>query len=292
MQDDDHTYESRPDARSPSLSPTVMTFPFLEQVDHETCVEKLEAHAKTAESVIDNIQKALQQAKGASDASRLLAMIKRIKSQTRQVKSVVGVVGDTGSGKSSIINALLDEEMLVPTNCMRACTAVITELSYNYSDNPASKYYAEIEFIAEDDWREELSQLFEDLFDDDGDVARDSTDMETEAGVSWAKIKAVYPQQTKESLADTDIDTLANSPQVRSLFGTKKFVRAAEPEAFLEKMQKYIDSDEKESQRRDRREKKRLQYWPLIKVVRIFVKAEALSTGTVLVDLVSFRTFP
>ena len=36
---------------------------------------------------------------------------------------------------------------------MRACTAVVTELSYNYED---AAYRAEIEFISPADWRKEL----------------------------------------------------------------------------------------------------------------------------------------
>ena len=42
---------------------------------------------------------------------------------------------------------MLDEERLVPTNCMRACTAVVTEISYNDSKNDFQRYRAEIEFI-------------------------------------------------------------------------------------------------------------------------------------------------
>ncbi len=40
-------------------------------------------------------------------------------------ETVIGVVGHTGSGKSALLNAILDEEQLVLSNCMRACTAVV-----------------------------------------------------------------------------------------------------------------------------------------------------------------------
>ena len=45
---------------------------------------------------------------------------------------------------------------------MRACTAILTELSYNYEQQP---YRAEIEFITPEDWRQELETLFHDLLD-------------------------------------------------------------------------------------------------------------------------------
>lgn len=67
---------------------------------------------------------------------------------------------------------MLDEERLVPTNCMRACTAVVTEISYNTEEN--LPYHAQIEFITAADWERELKTLFQDLIDVNGKVSADS----------------------------------------------------------------------------------------------------------------------
>jgi Fe-S cluster assembly ATPase SufC len=40
-------------------------------------------------------------------------------------------VGDTGSGKSSLLNAVLGHPSLLPTSGMRACTAVVVEITNN-----------------------------------------------------------------------------------------------------------------------------------------------------------------
>ena len=65
---------------------------------------------------------------------------------------------------------MLEEERLVPTNCMRACTAVVTEISYNDSTNPRMKYRAEIEFIRPEDWQKELHILYKEIIDESGQL--------------------------------------------------------------------------------------------------------------------------
>lgn len=53
---------------------------------------------------------------------------------------------------------------------MRACTAVVTEMSWNSSDDPNKKYRAEIEFIREVDWEKDLKLSLNDLLNDSGKV--------------------------------------------------------------------------------------------------------------------------
>lgn len=193
-------------------------------------------------------------------------------------------MGNTGAGKSSVINALLEEERLVPTNCMRACTAVVTEISYNYSEDP---YRAEVEFITAQDWEKELRTLFEDLLDGSGNVSRDCTNEDTEAGVAYAKIRAVYPKKTKEDIANSSIDDLTHHRDVVDLLGSSKTIKESDSLRFYKRLQHYVDSKEKSTgdKEKDRKKTRSMEYWPLIKVVRLYVKAPALSTGAVIVDL-------
>lgn len=53
---------------------------------------------------------------------------------------------------------------------MRACTAVVTEISWNSSDDPNKKYRAEIEFIKESDWKKDLHVSLAELINDSGEV--------------------------------------------------------------------------------------------------------------------------
>ncbi|KAH6653996.1 hypothetical protein BKA67DRAFT_658330 [Truncatella angustata] len=135
-----------------------------------------------------------------------------------------------------------------------------------------ARYRAEIEFITIDDWKKELGYLYEDLLDSRGDVVKESLDEDTESG-------------TKEALNRTTVDVLANAPDVRAVLGQIQTIANAAADTFRANITKYIDSDEKEGQERLRGEEKRMEFWPLIKVVRIFTRSEVLSMGTTLVDL-------
>ncbi|KAL8800998.1 MAG: hypothetical protein Q9200_007076 [Gallowayella weberi] len=157
-----------------------------------------------------------------------------LKRQAVKSRTVIGVVGHTGAGKSSVINAILDHDRLVPTSCVRACTAVVTEISHNHQKTP---YRAEIEFIQPTDWEKELKTLFQDLLDSKGKISREHTNDETVAGIAYAKVKALYPKKRHDVIANSSI------------------------------------------------EKREIEFWPLVKVVRLYVKAPVLSTGAVIVDL-------
>jgi hypothetical protein len=225
------------------------------------------------------------------DAAAWTEAIDKLIPSAQRKRTIVGVVGNTGAGKSSVINAMLDEERLVPTNCMRACTAVVTEMSWNDSTDPLSKYRAEIEFISHEDWQKELTTLMKEFLTDNGTVSREVSDENSDAGIAWAKFHSVYPKKTRDSLDECTVEGLMSEKTVLSVLGTTKTITTASPHSFYTQLQKYVDSKEKvgkkgKSKDSDSQQKRfEMEHWPLIKVVKIYVKAPALSTGAVIVDL-------
>jgi neutral trehalase len=127
--------------------------------------------------------------------------------------------------------------------------------------------------------------------DGSGEVSRDATNTDSDAGIAYAKVKAVYPQKTREMLAQANPKDLANESAVRGILGTTKILKEETAKELYRRMQHFVDSKEKSTGPANHRKKVNIpmEYWPLIKVVRIFTKANALSTGAVIVDLVSFR---
>ncbi|TID24181.1 hypothetical protein E6O75_ATG02546 [Venturia nashicola] len=260
----------------------------IQKVVNSESLELLEDAVQIGGHILKSLEHQLD-GSGSKDATHWLGQIAKLKQQMTRTRTVVGVVGNTGAGKSSVINALLDEERLVPTSCMRACTAVVTEISWNESDKPYEKYRAEIEFITRESWEKELEALVSDMTDSNGELLRDATTTsESDAGIALQKLKSVYPQTTREDLADMSPAKFANHSSVKNILGTTKRIKDSNAASFYRQLQVYVDSVEDREKEKDtlkKKEKRKMEFWPLIKVVRIFTRSDALSTGAVLVDL-------
>ncbi|KAL8725127.1 MAG: hypothetical protein Q9181_006531, partial [Wetmoreana brouardii] len=217
------------------------------------------------------------------DAEQSIKQLDILQDQAGKPRTVIGVVGSTGAGKSSVINAILDEERLVPTNCMRACTAVVTEIAYNNQDIP---YRGLIEFIQPSDWEAELKLLFQDLLDSNGKISNEYVKEDTDTGIAYAKIRAVYPNKSRDDIIRSDFQSMLQ--EVTHVLGSTREIGESDASQFYKRLQQFIDSQEKTANDTSRQRKnvtKKMEFWPLIKVVRLYVKSPALATGAVIVDL-------
>lgn len=102
---------------------------------------------------------------------------------------------DSGSGKSSLLNALLgsEGEDVLPVSGVRACTAAPISITYCGS----AGFHAEIEFLGEQEWHTELFQLVADLEEETKTQLKNKTPYferpRSELGkMAYDKIMSVY----------------------------------------------------------------------------------------------------
>ncbi|PVH72346.1 hypothetical protein DL98DRAFT_576869 [Cadophora sp. DSE1049] len=190
----------------------------------------------------------------------------------------IGLLGHTGSGKSSLVNALVDEEVLLPTNGMRASTAVVVELSYNQSTDPTKAYTASVEFCSPEEWAAEFRILRDDIEGrpEGENLLASST---SDAGVALAKLKAVYPGKPTAELLQMTKDEVVQDTNLSGILGKAKTIDTANAKEFSKAIAQYIDSANKTSK------SSKFEYWPLVRLVKVYIKASLLKEGLVLVDL-------
>ncbi|KAG6813480.1 hypothetical protein H0H92_010505 [Tricholoma furcatifolium] len=169
---------------------------------------------------------------------------------------------------------------------------------------------ADVSFLTEAEWREELAILLTDLVDEDGNLKR-SNDIKSDAGVH-----AVYPTISQEQLIRMTADQIiSRDPSIAKILGTTKNIIAPDSKTFAKEIAKYIDSKDQKrgDKKKDKKDKKAKDkkslmdkvreasgtskskdkkddaeapaLWPLIRQVNVRCKSAALSTGAILVDL-------
>jgi hypothetical protein len=85
---------------------------YLERLCTKNVPEVLENGVSVAIQLLDQLQNALSTHRN-PDVDAWIKTITDLRERTTPTRTVVGVVGNTGAGKSSVINALLDEERSV-----------------------------------------------------------------------------------------------------------------------------------------------------------------------------------
>ncbi|KAK3384216.1 hypothetical protein B0T24DRAFT_567361 [Lasiosphaeria ovina] len=212
--------------------------------------------------------------------------IAELNQKHQELEILVGVAGQTGAGKSTILNTLLGVPELLPSSNSEASTSCACKVSWNRDNSPEHRFRAEIVFRSREDVAKELEATYkeirdrnayvEDEEDDDEDKMHQTAEMEAQISEGLKKIFAVWGVKEEELKDITAKSLLESNQDVLALLGTTKRISSADADEFSETVKPYIDASDNTYG---------FKAWPLINEAKLFVKANILKHGLVLVDL-------
>lgn len=200
---------------------------------------------------------------------------------------IVGFVGDSGVGKSSLLNSLLDYRGLArTTNNGAACTCVVTEYHYN----SAETFVVEVEKFSVEELHEQLAQLlgcYRNFHTHgnslDGDARKD---LEARANIAVDLFRAMFPgslqgedwliQGTQDSILDQFQTWIESAAGLQSP-STQEVTSLQQCSTLLMQLTSEAPNAQVPAT------------WPYIRKIKVSLKAHILSKGLVLVDLPGLR---
>jgi Dynamin family len=189
----------------------------------------------------------------------------------------IAFLGPSQQGKSSLINALLGENILAVGGAVGACTCVITSIHHHLSP----EFRAEIDFISLKDWKSELRamQAAMNAKPSEDDTEDDRKEWESEQKAAHEKFISVYRQEPPEDLTPfLEHATLSLPVKIASAMSSEKPIIIVEENArtLRNNVRHYLVGREQHDD---------AHFWPLISRVRIYGNFPVLANGIVLVDL-------
>uniref|UniRef100_A0A3Q2E0F6 Nuclear GTPase SLIP-GC-like n=1 Tax=Cyprinodon variegatus TaxID=28743 RepID=A0A3Q2E0F6_CYPVA len=213
------------------------------------------------------------------DDTRLSTFLKnKIKNLETEKKELVGVFGKTGAGKSSLINAVIEEKMLLPSGSVDACTSVMIKVESNRYNE---KYELVIEFITPEEWEDELGLLrcmvdngIQENHDDD-----DNDDDDYHDAVD--KLTALYEEEWREKSPEQLMEPKYFKEIPEFLLLKQKTLGFATARDLSDYITKYT----RNASIKGRNKSIKKWYWPIVKSVTVRVPRNNFLQNVTLVDL-------
>ncbi|OBT49128.1 hypothetical protein VE00_00035 [Pseudogymnoascus sp. WSF 3629] len=212
----------------------------------------------------------------------ILKLAEELHNYQSPVEFTIGVVGDSGVGKSSLINSLLNVQQLAKAGADgTACTSAATEYRKKRMSDPDA-YNVEIECMNDGEIEGLLRQCVVDYRQHhlpDLDSPLDSSEAEAlkkKAKIAWDTLTAAFgntPGCTEERFRDQAISTDYIQREVHAWKNGIRWpagfnapgvlIHSAIPEDCVTRIDTFLSG----------------RIWPFVKVVRIYLDAEILNSG-------------
>ncbi|KAL1967746.1 hypothetical protein VTN77DRAFT_3003 [Rasamsonia byssochlamydoides] len=239
------------------------------------------------------------------ESSDFYALYEQVKNFSRfeyPETRTVGFIGDSGVGKSSLINSLLDQEGLARSSGDgAACTCVVTEFR-NVDQNHQHPFTIEVDYMNENEVKELLEELLRSFRQYYTDAYREVTDVEEQQQIretstrAWETLHSLFRNQpglTHEYLSDEADGAEAAILRHLEEWAKAGFIHRPGGADALQYSVTANDLDEcrdlLDALTTDPPNEDRPAIWPFIKLIRVYLRSPILRTGLILADLPGFR---
>ncbi|GAB1316143.1 hypothetical protein MFIFM68171_06353 [Madurella fahalii] len=277
------------------------------ELDPPVRIKILEETLEKAASYSTEVLRLIKEYSMSEELRKWLGEVDALKAERLDFEVHVGVQGATGAGKSSLLSALLDCKDLLPSNNAEAATATICKVFYNHDDDPRKAFHAKITFRKRQDVKEELDRFFDsvverdrllhpdtakdgqhgegDEYDNNDERARAVEELNDHIQDVSDKIKAVWGYTLNQLAKMSTADLLTPDDPTAKLLSSTKSISSSDQETFATEIKPYLDSTSQEFKGKSGAKTRTMAVWPLIDHVDIYLKADILKGGIVLVDL-------
>ncbi|PYI32270.1 hypothetical protein BP00DRAFT_445723 [Aspergillus indologenus CBS 114.80] len=194
----------------------------------------------------------------------------------------VGFIGDSGMGKSSLINSILDQEGLARSSGDgAACTTVVTEFR-SVDDEHPQNYTVEADFMDQSEIRELLEELLSNVRKYYTDAFREVQKSEEKEHIkaaalrAWETLRSLFPHEEGLNLeflskeGEESVKTILTTLHEWAMAGLDWITDRGDETTFAIPC-------------------KRPALWPFVKLIRVYLRSPVLRTGLVLADVPGFR---
>ncbi|KAF2108978.1 hypothetical protein BDV96DRAFT_652220 [Lophiotrema nucula] len=208
---------------------------------------------------------------------------------------IVGLVGDSGVGKSSLINSLLDKKDFArASNSGAACTCVVTEYHYHDRDD----FLIEVDYFTLEELRTQFQQLLRayrehQSADGSGMTTEERDDLKRRADLAISTFNASFRENLHSTPGvltalpfDHAIETLMD--WTTQILGRP--AGAGRGSASRESFENTGEcSDRLQLLTSEFEERDRACLWPFIRKIKVYLRAHILSRGLIIADLPGLR---
>ncbi|KAI9807921.1 MAG: hypothetical protein M1825_005227 [Sarcosagium campestre] len=208
----------------------------------------------------------------------------------------IGVVGDSGVGKSSLVNSLLDVGQIADTGDVgAACTSLVTEYRPR-TQAQKENFTIEVDFMTQAEIDEQLEDLLSShrypyFCEHDRNSAEQKAKIEEKSKLAWSSLDAAFGDRADltESFLQDDADGAFDRilERLKDWSDDIEWPGQGEEGSSEGTWLSTANTAEECQQKTSAFMKDRL--WPFTKVVRVFLSAQILKSGVILADLPGFH---